>query len=224
MIRLFTGWDFREAIGWTTFCHSVTARASAPLAIIPMTGHQFDGSNAFTYSRFFVPQMCDYQGWAIFADGCDQVCLADMADLWALRDERYAVQVVKHDYQTRDAVKYRGTEMECRNVNYRCKNWSSLMLINCGHPKAIRSSVNWTLESHQFAWLTDDEIGSLPPEWNWLCDEYGENAEAKILHWTRGLPCFTEYRDTPMAEHWFGEYLSSQRGLQPPKEVLCSQP
>jgi len=94
MIRLFTGWDFRESVGWGVFAQSVVARASEPVSIIPMTGHQFDGSNAFTYSRFFVPHMCNYEGWAIFADGCDQLCLADIKDLWDLRDDRYAVQVV----------------------------------------------------------------------------------------------------------------------------------
>jgi lipopolysaccharide biosynthesis glycosyltransferase len=42
----------------------------------------------------------DYSGWAIFADG-DMVCQADISELWALRDDSKAVQVVKHDYQTK---------------------------------------------------------------------------------------------------------------------------
>lgn len=222
MIRLFTGWDHREAVGWGVFTSSVIRRCREPVSIVPLHGTQGDGSNAFTYARFWIADLCQYEGWAIFADGCDMVCLADLADLWALRDERFAVQVVKHAYATKDKVKYRGTEMECPNIDYKGKNWSSLMLINCGHPKALRltPATQFDVGMHRFDWLDErEDVGSLSREWNWICDEFGENSTAKILHWTRGIPAFTQYRITPMADVWFTEYMDSQRGLQ--KEALC---
>ena len=219
MIRLFTGYDFREAVGWGAFAHSVMQRTSQPVALIPLSGPQADGSNAFTYARFLVPKLCEYEGWAIFADGSDMVCLADIAELWALRDTRYAVQVVKHAYQPKSAVKYVGTPMECRNVAYAKKNWSSLVLWNCAHPKAKYQITESSLGLHQFQWLAEEDIGELPIEWNWLCDEYGGNPEAKILHWTCGIPAFWEYRETPMASAWFAEYWNTQAGLQLEKGV-----
>ena len=222
MIRLFTGWDRRESVGWGVFAQSVIARCREPVSIIPLYGTQGDGSNAFTYARFRVADLCQHEGWAIFADGCDMLCLGDLADLWALRDDRYAVQVVQQAYATKENVKYRGTEMECPNVDYPCKNWSSLMLVNCGHPKALRVTPKtvFDLSLHQFAWLNErEDIGPLPREWNWRCDEFGPNDAAKLLHWTRGIPAMAEYRTTPMAEVWFTEYLDSQRGLQ--REALC---
>ena len=151
MIRLFTGYDLREAVGWGVFAASVLARAKAPFQLIPLSWQQADGSNAFTYARFLVPQLCEYKGWAIFADGCDMVCLADINELWELCDSRYAVQVVKHSYKTLDHRKYRGTEMECRNVSYPRKNWSSLMLINCAHENARPQLEDVSMGLHQFA-------------------------------------------------------------------------
>src|SRR5690349_24044269 len=43
------------------------------------------------------------------------------------------------------------------------------------------------LELHQFKWLeSENEIGELPLEWNWLVGEYPFHESAKIVHFTRG--------------------------------------
>ena len=213
MIRLFCGWDRREAAGLSVFVNSVVSRASEPVAIIPIHGQQGNGSNAFTYSRFSIPKLCDYEGWGIFADGSDMVCTTDIAELWNLRNEKYAVQVVKNTYKTSAKFKYIGTDMECPNIDYERKNWSSLMLLNCGH-KANKFKAQNSLVSHQFNWLKDAQIGELPAEWNWLCDEYGENKKAHILHWTQGIPGFEHYKNSPMSKVWFAEKDKTFRGLQ----------
>jgi lipopolysaccharide biosynthesis glycosyltransferase len=142
VIPLFAGFDPREEIGYHTFTSSVIHRATEPVAIAPVdqkvlrkvwgAGHR-DGSNSFIYTRFLVPYLMGYQGFAIFADGADMICLGDIAELWALRDPYKAVQVVKHDYRTKHPRKYVGTRMESDNPDYPRKNWSSLMLINCAH-------------------------------------------------------------------------------------------
>ena len=54
-------------------------------------------STDFAFSRFLVPLLSGFEGWALFMD-CDMLMLDDVARLWALRDERYAVQVVKHEH------------------------------------------------------------------------------------------------------------------------------
>lgn len=201
MIRLFTGYDRREAIGWHVFCDSLMAHASEPVAIIPLQGQQKDGTNAFTYSRFLVPKLCEYHGWAIFADGCDMLLRVDIADLWAMRDDRYAVQVVKHDYRTRHPRKYVGTDMEAGNQDYPRKNWSSLILWNCARNTHLdpEGSASYL---HRFQWLEDAEIGELPIEWNWLTDEYDANDDAKLVHWTAGIPGFPYYSSAPHSDEW----------------------
>lgn len=120
-------------------------------------------------------------------DGADMLCRADISELWELRDPGYAVQVVKHDYKTRFPTKYAGTTMESPNVDYPRKNWSSVIIWNCSHPLHIEMGEQ-RVSLHRFLWLPDASIGSLPPEWNHLADEYGYKAEAKILHWTAGIP------------------------------------
>jgi lipopolysaccharide biosynthesis glycosyltransferase len=221
MIRLFIGFDPREAVAYHTFCQSIIEWTTQPVAITPLVLHALprytelhnDGSNTFVYSRFLTPFLCDFTGWAIFADG-DMVCRADIAELWALRDSAKAVQVVQHDYQTKAERKYLGN----KNQNYPRKNWSSLMLWNCAHPKHRELTPEFLMQQtgrflHRFTWLDDAEIGALPAEWNWLTTEYPDNDDAKLLHYTLGTPCFDDYWDTDMANEWHRYHAISQTGM-----------
>jgi lipopolysaccharide biosynthesis glycosyltransferase len=225
MIPLFVGYDSRESVAYHVFCQSVISNATKTVAFIPLSlkaleGYKethTDGSNAFIYSRFLVPHLMGYKGWAIFADG-DMVCLGDIASLWSLRDESKAVMVVKHNYQTKHPKKYIGTSMETINSSYPRKNWSSMMLWNCGHkanealtPEYVMGAAGRTL--HRFEHLLDDEIGEIPMEWNWMPQEQGENTDAKLLHHTLGVPGIKHYSDGPQANHWFN-YLEQVHHIQ----------
>lgn len=227
MIRLFTGFDQREAIGWHAFTQSVIWHASGPVAIVPLAqGAQRDGSNAFTYARFSVPELCEFEGWAIFVDGADMICTADIAELWKLRDERFAVQVVKHDYRTKHLRKYIGTAMECGNMDYPRKNWSSVILWNCGH-KANRILTAENIADqpgsylHRFEWLFDDEIGELPHSWNWLPQEFGVNSQAKLLHFTAGIPSIGAYSRGAHTRDFFTHVESANESPIEATEPVC---
>ncbi|MBV1903030.1 MAG: hypothetical protein KUG58_05280 [Marinosulfonomonas sp.] len=173
-----------------------------------------DASNEFVYSRFLVPHLMKYEGWALFIDG-DMILRDDIAKLWALRDESKAVMCVHHDYKTKAGTKYLGSV----NQDYPRKNWSSVVLWNCGHPKNSIVTPEFVARStgaqlHRFTWLDDSLIGKLPIEWNWLPDEFGENQDAKLLHFTLGTPSFHEYADAPMASEWHRENMLTQHCLQ----------
>jgi hypothetical protein len=214
LINIYVGFDEREEAGTHAFVSSVLQHATSPVSFTPLHLKQFrsfyspghrDGTNAFIYTRFLIPFLQDFRGWAMFADGADMLCKADISELWALRDHYKAVQVVQHDYKTRHPRKYIGTKMESANEDYPRKNWSSLMLINCQHfdwremkPETVERMSGRDL--HTFSFIRPDCLGYLPGEWNWLADEYGENPEAKLLHWTAGTPAFPHYKDTPHAE------------------------
>lgn len=207
MIRLFCGFDAREAIGFHVFVASVLERATVPVSVHALHSNGLpQGSNAFTYSRFLVPWLCEFKGLAIFADASDQLMLADIAELDALFDPTFAVQCVQHaTYKTRHPIKYRGTSMQCPNLNYPRKNWSSLMLINCEHeswrgfdPSYIDSERGVDLLSLR----AHDPIGSLPDRWNRLVDEGHPTEGAAVLHWTAGIPAFPNYANAPGADHW----------------------
>ena len=216
-MRLYIGFDPREAIGSYAFIHSLLKKSSKPVEIVPLTGNQADGTNAFTYARFSIPQLCNWTGFALFADGADMLLRADINELWGMRNPDYAVQVVKHEYKTKHPRKYLGTELEADNQDYPRKNWSSLVIWNCGHPAHLEARENLSGTDgkylHRFSWLNDEEIGSLPVEWNWLADEYGENYKAKLLHWTAGIPGFYQYRNAPHASEWKDCVRQVTRGM-----------
>ena len=207
MIRLFCGYDPREAIGFHVFSSSVLRWASQAVAIAPIGVLGGEGSNAFTKARFLVPALCGFQGRALFMDGSDMLMQADLSELWAKFDPRYAVQVVKHDYRTRHPVKYVGTSMECKNFDYPRKNWASVMLMNCAHPAwggldFTRVKNTPARDLLTFAGIADDYIGDLPGEWNRLVDEGQSVMDAKVLHWTAGVPAMVHYADAPGAALW----------------------
>ena len=217
-IPVFVGYDPREAIAYHTCVNSIIRHASQPVAIIPIALNLFqdykethtDGSNHFIYTRFLVPHLMGFKGWAIFIDG-DMIVRDDIMKLWNLREVDKDVMVVKHDYQTCMPVKYLGA----KNENYPRKNWSSVILWNCNSfpnrqltPEFVQKSSGSFL--HRFSWLDDDRIGELPPEWNWLPDEYGPNLNAKLLHYTLGTPCFQEFADTPQGNEWHRERILTE--------------
>jgi len=221
-IRLFVGYDPREAAAYHVFCQSVIEHTSMPVAFMPLSismlgdyGCESDGSNAFTLSRYLVPFLCDFVGWAIYADG-DMLCQRDLAHLWAQRLNgtlTRAVSVVQHDYHTTHRRKYVGSSMESVNNDYPRKNWSSLMLWNCSHfgnrgmtPEWVRSCAPAFL--HRFQWLAPHHVGALPPEWNHLVGEYAPQ-EAAVYHYTLGVPGLTHYADCEGAEPWHRTLLNA---------------
>lgn len=215
------GFDQREAIAYHSFCQSVLEKASLPVQFLPLAEKSLagyrevhsDGSNKFIYSRFLTPYLNGFEGWAIFADG-DMICQADIKELWNLRDDAKAVQVVQHDYQTKSATKYLGN----KNENYPRKNWSSLILWNCGHPAHRPLTPEFVQRQsgaylHRFSWLNDDQIGELPKVWNWLAIEYEDNPAAKLIHYTLGTPCFKDYANSSMSELWHAAHMRLSQGM-----------
>ena len=218
MIPIFIGYDPREAIAFHVCANSIIRNSSVPVSITPLALNNFkdytethtDGSNQFIYSRFLVPHLMGFNGWAIFMDG-DMIVRGDIAELWSLRNMYCDVMVVKHDYKTKMTEKYLGA----KNEDYPHKNWSSVMLLNCGSfptrkltPEYVQKATGAHL--HRFEWAQDDRIGSLPIEWNWLPDEFGPNPNAKLLHYTLGTPCFHDFATTPMGDEWHRERIYTE--------------
>jgi hypothetical protein len=225
LIRIFIGFDPREAVAYSVFAHSIQARASVPVAIAPLALSQLSHvltrerhalqSTDFSFSRFLTPYLSGYAGWSLFMD-CDMLMRDDVAKLWNLRDERYAVQVVKHDHKPRETRKFLGAAQTA----YAKKNWSSVMLFNNARCKTLTPDyVNSAsgLELHQFKWLESDAmIGGLPHRWNHLVSYDAPSEDIALAHFTIGGPYFSEFADCPLADEWRAErdamlYAASQR-------------
>jgi hypothetical protein len=221
-IPIFIGYDPRERAATNVLIDSLYQHSSMPLAITPLVTPQLEAqglytrarnplqSTAFSFSRFLVPRLMNYRGWAIFMD-CDMLCRGDIAALWAERDERYALLCVQHDHIPTETVKFLGETQSA----YPKKNWSSLMLFNSERCTALTPEyVNEAsgLELHRFHWLAGDhEVGALTHRWNHLVDVKPAPAAVAdggplLLHWTLGGPWFPDQRTMggPLAAEWFG--------------------
>lgn len=222
MIPVYIGYDPREAVAFSVLAHSIHARASQPVSVAPLMLSQLTGvltrerhplqSTDFSFSRFLTPCLSAYAGWSVFMD-CDMLMLDDIAALWALRDERYAVMVVKHVHIPRETTKFLG-EPQSR---YEKKNWSSVMLFNNAKCRALTADyVNTAsgLDLHQFKWLNDDAlIGELPQRWNHLVGYNPPRADAALVHYTLGGPYFAQYADCEYGAAWRRERDAMLRAL-----------
>lgn len=218
VIKVFVGYDPVESVAWHTMVSSIYRQSSRPLAIVPVNlanlKHIYDRprdpkqSNEFSFTRFLVPYLCNYQGYGIFFD-CDQLLRTDIAEIFSVLDEQpgKAVYVVKHTYEPRDDIKYLNTVQ----YKYPRKNWSSVVLWNCAHDKNRIVTADFVnkveaLSLHRFTWLDDNEIGELDVRWNWLVGEYdAPPKDVKNVHWTVGGPYFYEYANADFSDEWLIE-------------------
>lgn len=223
-LNIFIGWDSRETIAYSVLADSIIRRASIPVSITPLRldalkkiytrGRGPTESTEFSITRFLVPYLSHYRGLSLFMD-CDMLVQGDIADvlLYALVHPEKAVHVVQHDYTPKDTTKFLGQVQTA----YPRKNWSSFMLFNNAQCTALTPAyVNAAtgLQLHRFQWLTDDQIGGLPLDFNWLVGEYEPNEHARVLHWTLGGPWFPDSENCAHADLWrqsvrqmFGEPL-----------------
>lgn len=220
MINVYIGYDDREVVAFNVLAYSIHARASQPVSIAPVMLSQLKSvfhrerhplqSTDFSFSRFLTPYLSNYAGWSIFMD-CDMLMLDDIARLWAMRDERHAVMVVKHMHVPKEERKF----LNEPQTKYEKKNWSSVMLFNNARCRALTPEfVNNAsgLELHQFKWLGDDKlIGALPPQWNHLVSYDAPRADAALVHFTLGGPYFSEYSQCEYSQQWFAERDSMLR-------------
>jgi lipopolysaccharide biosynthesis glycosyltransferase len=228
--RVFVGWDSREPEAYDVCAYTLRKASSVPLDIVPI--RQADlrqaglywrdadplASTEFTYTRFLVPQMAGYEGWALYCD-CDFLWTGDVAELFAAGiDDRNAVACVHHDHRPTEASKMDGKVQ----TSYPRKNWSSLMLFNCGHTSTQQLTadvVNTQTGAylHRMQWAKDDEIGSVDPTWNWLEGHSPVGpTPPKAIHYTRGGPWMENWRHVQYADRWLEAFAEASAAAEAP--------
>lgn len=196
-LRIFIGYDHRQAVSYNVLQFSILRRCSKPVAItpivlptLPMTR---SGLTPFTYSRFLVPWLCDFQGWGMFLD-IDYLCLADLAELFALTDDRYAAMVSKN------AKKF---------------EWASMIMFNAAHPGNRLLTPDYVQDParcrnpHSLDWLPEELVGDLPRAWNHLVGYDPPRQDAKLVHYTQGMPIFEETTGSEYRAEWLAEHEAS---------------
>ena len=209
MIRVFVGYDDNEKVAFSVLSHSLLKHSTQPIAITPIRLQNIKDvfvrerlpiqSTDFAFSRFLVPYHCD------------MLSRADISLLWRQRTTKYAVQCVQHDYTPNSTVKF----MNQPQSVYPKKNWSSMMIFNNAKCTALTPDyVNSAsgLELHQFKWLeSEDLIGKIDEEWNWLVGEYEYSQHAKLVHYTEGGPYFENYKDCDYSDEWFDTFKETTK-------------
>lgn len=224
--RVWIGWDHTQMCAWNVAAFSLRSNSSVSLDVQRLAKTRLEAMKLYTrptgftehgcywdeisgapmstghaIARFLVPHLCDYEGWALFTDG-DVLFRADVAQLFAMADPAYAVQVVQHHHAPVQTEKMDGQIQTA----YARKNWSSVILWNCGHPanKAVTVELVNTVpgrDLHRFCWLGDELIGALPARWNVLIGEEPD-ADPAVAHFTLGVPDVRGYEHCAFSDEW----------------------
>lgn len=246
-LTVFCGWDDREKVAYEVCKHSMEKHTNAKVRFIPLyhkelrkqgffkrpwlteanSGNRIDlidgkpFSTEFSHSRFLIPALMKYKGWALFLD-CDMIFRCDIKEIFSHCDDRYAVMCVKHRHEPKTGFKMDGSVQQA----YHRKNWSSFMLINCGHPSNRYLTTDFVNVAsggfmHGLLWLNDSEIGELPKEYNWIDGASPSNIHPKVIHYSVGGPWFHDYQDCKYADEWWSYYKSLNEDLPHPAGDLC---
>lgn len=243
VLPVYIGWDAREAVTADVAAHSILKRTQSTVKINYLKHRELGEkglfnrpwvikgprremydllddkpfSTEFSHTRFLVPALTGYHGWALFMDS-DMIFLSDVNKLFNLCDDKFAVMCVKHQHK----VKAGDMKMDGRQqLSYYRKNWSSFVLFNCGHPSnrnLTPEKVNFMKGSdlHAFSWLKDHEIGDLPYTYNFIAGVSpkmpgNSGGMPDVIHFTEGGPWFDECKEIPYAGKWVEEYEDWQR-------------
>ena len=235
MFKCYLGYEPREDDGYQVCEFSIHRRTSKPIEVIPIEiedmrkkglydrememreGRLWDNisdapcATGFAITRFLVPILAKHEGWALFCDGSDMMFTEDIWELEQYFDPKYAVICTQHKHEAVDGSIKMDNQIQ---TAYRRKNWSSVMLFNCAHPsnKALDKNLVNSVpgrDLHGFCWLKDEEIGSLPLEWNYLvmgdsqlCYNKGMKKTVKNVHFTEGIPSMPNYEKVMFSDDW----------------------
>ena len=198
MITLYIGYEDSMPTNYHVMVSSILKHTSSLVNIIPLQTnlikeykrpYQENQSTSFSFSRFLVPYLNNYGGWAIFMDS-DMLFMDDISKLWNSKQDNYDVQVVQHESYSCDKP---NKFFNIKQTNYRRKNWSSVMLFNCNKCRTLTPEYVNTASAadlHELNWANN--IGKLEPRWNFLVGEQEEIDNPAVLHYTYGTPKYNE--------------------------------
>lgn len=191
MNRVFIGWDPRQPVSYTVLQHSIITRSSQPVSIAPLVLSQLPlkraGLTEFTFSRFLVPWLCEFKGVALFTD-VDVLVRGNVCELLAMANDDAATAAV---WVSKNKLKY---------------EWASVMLFDCEHPDNAVLTPEYVEKAaglHQIGWTPF--VGDLPSEWNHLVGYDPPRDDAKLLHYTQGIPAYPETLGGGYAKEWKDE-------------------
>lgn len=188
-LRVFIGYDPRQPLAYSVAAYSAVVNSSVPVSVTPLIQRQLPvkrkGLTEFTFSRYAVPWLCGYEGHALFMDG-DVLVRGDLAELpW---EHSAGVAFVPHETSA----------LNGQNLAF---ERASVLLFDCAHCRDLTPEYIETGKPQGFGWTRGNHY-PLGGEWNHLVGYDPPRKDAKIVHFTQGIPCFPETQHDEYADEW----------------------
>ena len=199
-IRVFVGTDKSQMLAARVLEYSIKKYASMSVEVNPMcelpVPHPKDYDNrprtGFSFARFLIPSLCNYQGKAIYFDA-DMLVFDDIAKLWEQPMGNADVLCVEQPTEKGRIRQYSVLLMDCAKLR-----WNIDEIVR----GLDEGRYNYSQLMHEFCIVPRDKVvPDLPYEWNSL-EHYEPNC-TRLVHYT-DMPmqpwvCF----DNPHGELWY---------------------
>lgn len=208
MLRVFIGYDARQPISYNVLQFSILRRASIPVCITPLVIETLPlkrtGLTPFTWSRFLVPWLCEFNGPALFMDS-DMLCLGDIKDLIETNGIN-ANDAWNAPHEMRGLSNWPAVAVSQNQHQF---EWASMIYFNCAHENNRMLTPDFVEKTdglHRINWIRPENLGHLPSHWNHLVGYDPPRTDAKLVHFTQGLPIYPETEGSEYAQAWRDEH------------------
>ncbi|MEA2972491.1 MAG: hypothetical protein QOG82_949 [Actinomycetota bacterium] len=224
-LRIFIGTDASQVVAHQVLAHSIRRHASIPVEITPMldlplpvpVNPTHRARVEFTFTRFLIPELCRFEGRALYLDA-DMLVFGDVAELAAVPFDGAKVlcsyqRVIPELWKDKPGYK------AGRNV--------AVMLLDCSRLDWDAAKIvagldegHYTYEElvYDFCIVGDDGVAdTIPPEWNHL--EH-RDPNTRLLHYTvvRTQPWKVE--KNPLGHLWVAAFAEAlEAGAVAPDDV-----
>lgn len=227
-IRIFIGTEPKTEIARKVLEHSIRRHTLSAVQCVPMIGPEWEYSTAgiqvgtgFSLRRWFIPEACNWDGYAIYLD-------ADQLVFWPV-DELLNVGIKAMSNGSSAAMTYQPDK-------FNSKPWpqSSVMVIDCNRAKSYfewsrRHVLDWMrrnptkqayAEFMHASWMLPPP-GKLPVEWNHL--NVYDPAKTCLLHYTKEPEQPWYKPDHPLSHLWIKEFkLAYKAGVITKAEIQAA--
>jgi hypothetical protein len=190
-LSVFIGYDPRQPVAFQVLAHSIWKHASVPVSLVRLDLRALPikrrGLTEFTYSRFLVPFLAGFEGVSMFVDS-DVLCRGDLAELVALTSDASPVWVVKNKLRF---------------------EWPSMMVFRNELCRALTPAFVDDDHNSLFDLAWAPSVGALPAAWNHCVGYDAPNPDAKLVHFTQGVPVWPETIDSEFAPEWMAAHRES---------------
>ncbi len=224
-LRIFVGSEPSQVVAHRVLEFTIRRHASIPVEVTPMIDlplpEPSDPANrarvGFTFSRFLIPELCGFQGRAVYIDA-DMLVFGDVAELAALPMDGAKV-LCTYQRELPEAWREKAGFRPGRNV--------AVLVLDCGALDWDATKIVAGLDEGRYTYeelvydlrLVEAEAvhDTIPPEWNHL-ERF--DPTTRLLHYTVVRTQPWKVDKNPLGHLWMTAFAEAmEAGAVPPAEV-----